>query len=386
MANKRVMVACHVCLDISPVFSPNNREAGLSDILAPGKLINVGAAEIHTGGAVANTGLAMKILGADVCLAGKIGRDQFGNIIKSIFEKYDSAGGLVETDNEDTSYTVVIAIPGIDRFFLHNPGANHSFGEADISGEMLEGISHFHLGYPPLMRTLYLDEGKELISLFKKVKKAGASTSLDMVAIDPESEAGQMNWKKILAAVMPYVDFFVPSIEELCYMLDPDLFARWQERARGKDITRILNIEQDVRPLADSLLQMGAKMLLIKCGFPGLYFRTADSESMKGLCREQGLEESDWLGKEGFVESYYQPRVVSGTGAGDTSIAAFLTAMLEGKSLIRSVQLSAAAGASCVAAMDALSGLCPLAELEARIEAGWEKEKIQIELGNMERH
>ena len=384
-SSKKVMVAGHVCLDITPVFSLKSSIPGISELLAPGKLLNVGTAEIHTGGAVSNTGLAMKIFGANVTLAGKIGKDQFGQIVKSIFEKNDCANALVITDQADTSYSIVIAIPGIDRIFLHNPGANHTFGEADITEQMLEGIRHFHLGYPPLMRSMYQNDGRELVSLLKKVKQSGATTSLDMAAIDPKSDAGQVDWEQILALAMPYVDFFMPSIEELGYMLDRNRFAQWQEQAKGKDITHILCLEQDVRPLANRLLEMGAKALFIKCGVPGAYYRTANSDFMKKLCAEQDLNASDWVDKEGFVESYLQPNVVSGTGAGDTSIAAFLTSMLEGKSLVCCVQLAAAAGACCVSTLDSLSGLVPLSELEARIEAGWEKENIKIDIGNIEK-
>ena len=64
---------------------------------------------------------------------------------------------------------------------------------------------------------------------------------------------------------------------------------------------------------------------------------------------------------------------MSATGAGDTSIAAFLTSMLFGKTPERCLQLAAATGACCVAAYDALSGLKPLEELERKIDSGWEK-------------
>jgi len=384
LSTKKVMVAGHVCLDITPQFLLDKTVQGLTSILSPGKLLNVGTADIHTGGAVANTGLAMKILGADVTLAGKVGKDQFGNIVKNIFKKYECADELVETDSADTSYSVVIAIPGIDRIFLHNPGANHTFGVTDITDQMLEGISHFHLGYPPLMQNLYLNGGRELVLLLKKVKQSVTTSSLDMAAIDPKSEAGQIDWERILTDALPYVDFFMPSIEELGYMLNRTIFAQWQERAKGKDITRILNIKQDVRPLADRLLEMGANVLMIKCGAPGIYYWTANNEFMRTLCARHDLNTSEWVGKEGFVRSYYQPNVVCGTGAGDTSIAAFLTAMLQGKSLNRCVQLAAAAGACCVAALDALSGLVSLSELEVRIDQGWAKENIEINIGNIE--
>ncbi len=45
---------------------------------------------MHTGGAVANTGLAMKLLGADVSLMGKVGEDAFGDMILNILDGYDA--------------------------------------------------------------------------------------------------------------------------------------------------------------------------------------------------------------------------------------------------------------------------------------------------------
>ena len=86
-----------------------------------------------------------------------------------------------------------------------------------------------------------------------------------------------------------------------------------------------------------------------------------------------GLDLNSWADKEGFEKSYVPERILSGTGAGDTSIAAFLTAMLEGYPLEKTLQLSAAPGASCVAAYDALSGLQTFEELEQKINAGWNK-------------
>ena len=81
--NKKVIVAGHICLDITPVFAGRAAER-VEQILSPGKLIQVGNADVHTGGAVANTGLAMKILGNDVSLIGKIGRDQEGKELNKV--------------------------------------------------------------------------------------------------------------------------------------------------------------------------------------------------------------------------------------------------------------------------------------------------------------
>lgn len=82
-------------------------------------------------------------------------------------------------------------------------------------------------------------------------------------------------------------------------------------------------------------------------------------------------------GQEGFEESYQPERFLSGTGARDTSIAAFLTALLKKYSLKECMQLATATGASCVAAYDALSGLKSFDELERKIKAGWPKVNMQ---------
>ena len=373
--NKRVMVAGHVCLDITPVFQMNSISR-LGDVLAPGKLIHVGNADIHTGGAVSNTGLAMKKLGANVSLVAKIGDDAFGHVVKEKLNEYDSGNDLVVKPANSTSYSVVVAIPGIDRIFLHHPGANDSFIADDITDKMLDGVRHFHFGYPPLMKKMYENNGVELISLFQRVKKHGITTSLDMAAVDPNSPAGNVDWEILMKGLMPYVDFFLPSVEELGFMLNRTMYDDWNRRAEGGDVTRILDIKRDIEPLADRLLRLGTKVVLIKCGAPGMLYKTAGADEMDMILKKNALSPEGWNNKSGFEESYLADKVVSGTGAGDTSIAAFLASMLRGYDLDKCVKLAAATGACCLSSYDALGGLKPLDELWERICNGWEKERF----------
>ncbi len=374
MKNNKVIIAGHICLDITPVFMAQKVDS-LRNYLVPGKLINMKEANVHTGGAVANTGLAMKILGMDVKLIGKAGNDAFGRIVQELLREYGADDGLILADNTSTSYTIVVAPPGIDRIFLHNSGANDTFTSEDITEEDLESAALLHFGYPPLMKSMYQDNGAELVKLFQKAKSMEVATSLDMAAVDAKSEAGRADWEKILSKVLPYVDFFVPSIEELCYMLDRTRFKEWTARADGMDITGILDIEKDIRPLAEKCAGLGVKVLLLKCGAPGMYYWTSSREALKKTGDNLKLDYSDWAGREGFERSYIPERVLSATGAGDISIAAFLTAMLMGYSFEECIHLSSAAGASCVEAYDALSGLKTLKELERKIQNGWDKTK-----------
>jgi len=371
---KKAVIAGHICLDVTPVF-PDQKVKNLEDILMPGKLIHMKGIDIHTGGAVANTGLAMKLLGAHVKLLGKIGEDEFGKLVLDIMRQngYDGEKDMIKSEENTTSYSIVLAIPGIDRIFLHDAGANNTFCYDDIDFENIKDTALFHFGYPPIMKKIFENDGEELIKIFKTAKEYGMATSLDFAAIDPNSESGKVDWRVVLKRVLPYVDFFVPSVEELCCMLQPERYKSWMQQADGQDVTTILDVERDIKPLSEELMEMGAKVVLIKCGIPGLYYKTAGEAKLTEIGARTELDVKNWSDQEGFEKSYQPERVLSGTGAGDTSIAAFLTAMLSGRGLERCIQLAAATGASCVTAYDALGGLRSFEELEEKIEAGWDK-------------
>ena len=70
---KKIVVAGHISVDITPVFQSSKKKS-ISQVLCPGKLIRTGEAVVYTGGVVSNTGLALHKMGANVRLAGKIGK------------------------------------------------------------------------------------------------------------------------------------------------------------------------------------------------------------------------------------------------------------------------------------------------------------------------
>ena len=81
--SKKAVVAGHICVDITPAI-PGEKVSNLNEVVIPGKIIPAGDISISTGGAVASTGLAMKIFGTDVTLMGKVGKDNFADIIISL--------------------------------------------------------------------------------------------------------------------------------------------------------------------------------------------------------------------------------------------------------------------------------------------------------------
>lgn len=369
MKKKKIMTAGHIALDITPEFR-NFGKKNLQKILTPGKLVEIGIAQIDGGGAAFNTGVALHILGEDAVLAAKIGDDIFGRILRDIVQSGNCPFELTTAEGEQTSYTIVLAPEGIDRIFLHNPGCNNTFTGDDINWDLVGEVGYFHFGYPSSMKKMFENEGDELLRIFKKVHHMGVITSLDLTLVDEDSEAGRCDWDKILKKVLPYVDFFVPSIEELGYMLDREKYEEWQKEVAGADITSIISLSKDIRPLAQKAIDYGCRAVLLKCGAAGMYLKTSAQEEM------QKLHLNGWGDIDLFKKSYKADRVLSTKGAGDASIAAFLKSVINGCTPYESLQYAAATGACCVTAYDSVSGLEDFVSLKKRIDAGWEEQNI----------
>ena len=347
------VVAGHICLDIIPKFEVS-KVGNFFELFVPGSLVNMGAVTISTGGPVSNTGLAMHKLGLNVQPMGKIGDDFFGQGVLAVLRGYGVADSMTIVSGEQTSYTIVIAPGEIDRIFLHHTGANDTFCADDVNYDIVKQAGLFHLGYPPLMRTLYIDNGRELVEIFRRVKDLGVTTSLDMSLPDARSESGRVDWQKILSEVLAYVDIFVPSIEEAAFMLDRKLFDLRKSQAKGADPVRFYRTEDYVR-LSTNILGMGAKIMCLKSGVRGLYVRTSSSESLAAMGTSAPADLDLWSERELWGSSFAISEIGSATGSGDACIAGFITAYLRGFSPEDSVQTANILGWQNVRGLDALS-------------------------------
>jgi len=373
----QAIVAGHICLDITPAFKKIDK-GKIKDIFIPGRLINMGKVKISTGGPVSNVGLALSILGINAKLMGKIGGDFFGNGVLKLLKERNADDGMIVVDNEETSYTIVIVPPGIDRIFLHNPGANSTFCADDINYELVKQAKIFHFGYPPLMKKIFENDGEELIKIFKRVKDFEVTTSLDMSLPDAASESGKVKWKKILKNLLPYVDIYLPSVEETMFMIKKEEFDFLNENAHSHDMLEKLDI--NVLPqLGEKLISYGAKIVVLKCGVRGYYIRTQAKEVLAGMGRAKPGHLDNWADRELQEESFHVSNVASATGSGDSSIAGFLSAFLKGETIENSIRMACAVGGLNITAFDALSGLKSWDETLKMIKKGWKKNRLTIE-------
>ena len=352
--DKKVVVAGHLCLDITPKF-PDDAELSINDVFTSGHLTNIGDAVLSTGGVVANTGLALDRLGVDVFLNGKIGDDGFGDIIKRKIGNV-KAKALKVVHGQSSSYTIVLALSGVDRFVLHNPATNDTFGPEDIDYDAVKECSLFHFGYPTLMKRMYEKDGEELAEIFKRVKALGVTTSLDMAMPDPSAPSGQVDWMKILEKSLPYVDIFLPSIEEIAFMLDRDLFEKRKLQQGDKDPVWSYEAEDCTR-MSEKLISLGAKIVTIKCGIRGLYLRTTDTEQLSSIGKACPEDIKSWSEIELWASTFRAEKFASALGAGDSTIAGFLCGLIRGYSPDKCMQIANTAGWQNIQAVDALSGI-----------------------------
>lgn len=380
-SDRPVVVAGHSCLDVIPDLGAHP-ETG-DTLIRPGKLIEVGPVELAPGGAVSNTGLALHRLGVRTRLTGKIGTDLFG---RALYEELRGvaprlAEGMIRVEDTSTSYTVVVSPPGVDRIFFHHPGANDEFAPAEIDPEEAGEARLFHFGYPPIMRATYADGGDALAELFRTLRARSVPVSLDMAQPDPDSPAGRVDWTNWLRTVLPHVDLFAPSFEELLYMLDRE---RYEELRGGEATTDLLKAAGPgvLGRLSRLVHRMGGPLTVIKLGRHGLYLHAPeDADRLTPLVEAFALEPEAWTGRR-LIRACFSAETVGTTGAGDTTVAGVIAALLRGLEPERLLTAAVGVGAFSVEAPDATSGVPSWTAVRTRIRKGWSPLPLDLDLSD----
>jgi sugar/nucleoside kinase (ribokinase family) len=304
---RSITVAGHICADIKPKLH------GPADI-RPGTLVDVGPLEMTLGGCVANTAGTLADLGMSVEVSAAVGDDDLGRFVAHAFrQRVGWTGNLDEIAGATTSYSLVVEAPGADRAFWHHTGANREF-----TGRELDfGASDIlHLGYPPLLPALLVDEGAPLRALLQRARDAGTTTSVDLVVVDPEAPMAPPSWEPILRRMVSATDVMSPSLDDLVSALRID-------EPPTVDLAE---------RLAQRLLEWGAAVAAITCGPDGLVVRTAGADRI----HQGGRALKDLADQWARVSLRVAPEPVTAPrttkGAGDAASAGLLFAIAQGAS------------------------------------------------------
>jgi sugar/nucleoside kinase (ribokinase family) len=379
-----IVVAGHICVDITPELGSAHTD--VSAIICPGRLTHVGSARLSLGGAVANTGMALHRLGAKTALRGLIGDDWLGEALLATLRRQDPllAESMRVVKGQSSSYTIVISPPEVDRAFLHCPGANDSFVAEDLDLELIRQARWLHFGYPPLMQGVFSDGGRALAAQFDRIQEAGVLVSLDMAMPDANAISGRVPWREWLSTVLPHVDLFAPSFDEILWMLDRPRYDKLAERARGASLACVSSGET-LSSLAGELLELGVPIVAIKLGDQGLYLRTAsDFTTIARRAKSNCFASGGWTGRE-LLTPCFQVPVANTTGAGDCTIAGLLMAILREQSAEEALQSAVRVGAWRVQSRDAERGIPCWEQLATGDAANWPRRSPTLDLQDWSR-
>ncbi len=375
-----IVAAGHICLDLIPAFTIEGTVDKMTDVLVPGKMINMGKCVVVGGGPVTNAGVSIRRLGVRTELIGKIGNDDFGREILNWYEEHEGHfKGIHMVDGESTSYTIAICIPGIDRFYLHHCGANDTFGYDDMSFDLVERSKLMLFGYPPWMQKLYEHTGDELTRILRKAKELGTTTALDLSIPDVSGYGDKIDWLAILRNWVPLSDIMVPSAEELFYFLYKDQFLEKKAKLGPKEGVLDQMTVLEISTLGKDLIDMGTAIAMVKCGHRGLYVRTAGRDRLGQLGAAGCSDPENWASRELWFPVYQEEKFVGALGSGDSAIAGFLSAFVWGHTIESCLRYANAAGSMNVTVPDGLTWNKGFDDLTRRIEAGWKTKDLKMD-------
>jgi sugar/nucleoside kinase (ribokinase family) len=141
------------------------------------------------------------------CLAvGGVGQDSMGNwVLERIAGFGVDVSGMQQIAGSKTSSTIVCVRPDGSRPALHMKGATGDFYVDDILLDQVIDARIVHLGGVGLMHRM---DGHRNAELVRKAKQRGSITTIDVFA-------GSKSDMPAVEGVLPYTDYFLPSIEEV---------------------------------------------------------------------------------------------------------------------------------------------------------------------------
>lgn len=176
----------------------------IEGIPAIGKEILANKMNITLGSSSAILASNLSILGAQTAFVGKIGKDNFADIVLNAFkEKKVNTEHIIVDSQLKTGLTVVLNYDN-DRANVTYPGAMEELRAKDITTKILKKAKHLHIS------SVFLQPGliKNVVDVFKKAKELGLTTSLDP-QWDPDEK-----WNLDLKNLLPHIDIFMPNAAE----------------------------------------------------------------------------------------------------------------------------------------------------------------------------
>lgn len=264
---------------------------------------------LFTGGFGCNVSIALTKLGVSTGVIGRVGNDEWKELICQALSNHGvDTGGLIIDPEEQTPATIVCVDSTGERTFYHTIGAHKNLCAEDlwahrVAIEKSRVVALGYYGFFGLLEPILPD-------LLRKLKtETRAKILLDTCgSVGPTLDD--------LGRSLPFIDFLIPSLHEAIVLTG---------RKMPEEIVRLLR-------------DRGATGVLgVKLGGDGCLL-----DDGKNSIRVPALAVKE---------------VVDTTGAGDSFLAGIMTAYLHGMDLEQMARFASAAGGCCVQALGASTGI-----------------------------
>jgi sugar/nucleoside kinase (ribokinase family) len=232
-------------------------------------------------------------LGLRSLAVGAVGDDEKADWVLLTMQKHGiDTSAMQRLSGVPTSATILNVRPNGDRPALHVRGASDHF---DVSPSMYDQVFDapiIHLGGTGLLKKL---DGSASVTLLREAKSRGRTVTFDLIAASSETLG-------IVAPLLPYIDYFMPSIEE------------------AKDMSG----QKTAEDCAKFYLDKGASCCVFTLGGEGAFYAHGDGTRLASRA--------------------YDITVVDTTGCGDAFDAGFIAALhhkMDTETALRFAQASA---------------------------------------------
>ena len=251
-------------------------------------------------------------LGLKCRAVGAVGDDEKADFVLHTLRHFGvDVAAMQRLAGVPTSATILNVRPNGDRPALHRRGASDAFTLTEADYPSVLDAKFVHVGGMPLLAKL---DGAPTTALLKAAKAAGCTTTFDMIAATPQT-------LEVLRPSLPYVDYFVPSIEDAAAM---------SGLAKAEDSARFFR-------------DLGARTVVLTMGGEGCLVATPDAM---------------------FRLPAFEIDVKDTTGCGDAFSAGLIAGLHHGWDIEKAARFASAAGALVATGLGSDAGIVSFADTE----------------------
>ena len=281
------------CITRNPSASPKRKNVYTADSIS-----------LNPGGDALNEATVLTRLGRKVRLMGVTGTDYAGSLLRSCAQNNGIDTDLIRQDDN-------IATP-VASLIVREKGRRESFNsDASMLGAYVpdpEKVTDARILSLASLFRAPLDRPQAVADLVGRAKKQDMIVSADTKL----PTFRQMN-PEDLSEILPMIDYIFPNENEAAWMTG----------------------RKEYYDMAEALADMGVRNVIIKAGESGSYVRSHSGDR--------------------FHVKAIPVNAIDSTGAGDSFVAGFLSALLEGKDLLECCHYGTACSSVCVQNQGAVS-------------------------------